>query len=600
MKILPSTHALSLLLSLLIISSVPAAELPQGGEELLKPALIKPYGAGAKFQIVPVSERSFKEAQRIQLDRPADHPWDVGAQSSLPKGLAKEDVGMVVFEARARPFPGESAEKATAEGTIYLQDNTPPDYAKAATLPIRCTSAWQTFYLAFKLDRDLPAATAALSIQLGAKRQILEMGPLKVINYGKKVALKDLPGTVVTYAGRDANAPWRQAALARIEAFRMAPLNLRILDSQKRPAVGAKIGVRQLRNAFGFGSAVTAQWITATDADGEQYRKVVGECFSRVVFENDLKMEFWEQSLTNAPGSGWNWERTQQAAAWLKQQNIPMRGHYLSWAPWEPWSEKLRTTPEKIKERILTHIPRITDAVGDRVFEWDAINHLAGWDKNIDEATGVQFYSEIMKAARAATKHALWVNEDQVFRPGRQQEDYFKRIKLLIADGYKPDGIGNQAHFDSSFLPSPMEMLDNSDRFAALVPALQITEFDVETGGDEELQADYLRDCLLVCYSHPAYTGFLNWGFWEGAHWKPSTALWRKDWSEKPAAKLWRSLVNGTWATKASGKTSDQGDYGVTAHLGLYEISVEFGGKTQTFLAPLTKSSAPFIFTLTP
>ena len=600
MKIHPLTNWITLPVGILLTSFAPAAELPPGGEDLLKPALIKPYGSGAKFGTVPVAERSFKEAQRVQLDQAADHPWDVGAQSSLSKSLAKDDVGIVIFEARAQPFPGESAEKATAEGTIYLQDNTPPDYAKAATLPFRCTTAWQTIYLAFKTDRDLPAATATLSIQLGGKRQILEMGPLRVINYNQRVALKDLPRTAVTYAGRELNAPWRQAANARIEAFRMAPLSLRILDSQKRPAVGAKIGVRQLRNAFGFGSAVTAQWIMDADADGDQYRKVVSECFSRVVFENDLKMEFWERSLTDPPGSVWNWEQTQQAAAWLKAQNIPMRGHYLAWAPWEPWSEKLRTTPEKIKERILTHLPRIASAVGDRVFEWDAINHLAGWDKNIDEATGVKFYSEIMQAARAATKLALWVNEDQIFRPGRQQEDYYKRIKLLIADGYKPDGIGNQGHFDSSFLPTPMEMLDNSDRFAALVPALQITEFDVDTGGDEDLQADYLRDCLLVCYSHPAYTGFLNWGFWEGAHWKPQAALWRKDWSEKPAAKIWRSLVNGTWATKSSGKTSDQGEYGVTAHLGLYEISVEYAGRKQTFLAPLDKSSTPFILTLMP
>ena len=60
MKIPPSTLCIRLLLSLLVFSSSPAAELPQGGEDLLKPALIKPYGAGAKFEIVPVTERSFK------------------------------------------------------------------------------------------------------------------------------------------------------------------------------------------------------------------------------------------------------------------------------------------------------------------------------------------------------------------------------------------------------------------------------------------------------------------------------------------------------------------------------------------------------------
>ena len=170
--------------------------------------------------------------------------------------------------------------------------------------------------------------------------------------------------------------------------------------------------------------------------------------------------------------------------------------------------------------------------VGDRVTEWDALNHPAGWEKGIciDTVLGSDFYTEVFKEARKLTKLPLWINEDQVFRPGRQQEEYYAGIQKLIADGVKLDGIGNQAHFHSSFLPSPREMLANSDRFAKLVPALQLTEFDVNTNGDEQLAADFTRDVLITTFSHPAYTGMVMWGFWEGAHWKPDTALWRKDW----------------------------------------------------------------------
>ena len=34
------------------------------------------------------------------------------------------------------------------------------------------------------------------------------------------------------------------------------------------------------------------------------------------------------------------------------------------------------------------------------------------------------------------------------------------------------------------------------------------------------------------------------------AHWKPETALWRKDWMEKPSAKVWRDLVCNQWRTR--------------------------------------------------
>jgi hypothetical protein len=122
-------------------------------------------------------------------------------------------------------------------------------------------------------------------------------------------------------------------------------------------------------------------------------------------------------------------------------------------------------------------------------------------------------------------------------------------------------------------------MLRISDRFAALVPNLELTEFDVITNGDEELQADWLRDTLIMAYSHPAYSAMMLWVFWEGAGWKPETALWRTDWSEKPNAKVWRELVCKLWRTNASGQTDADGIFSARGHRGLYEVTIEISGK---------------------
>ncbi len=582
-----------------------AAELPPGGRDMLPSADVKAYAGraadqGASAETVPVTGRTFATAQRLILPRNPVNPWDAGLRSQLQGSLAVGDTGVVTFEARALPLTGQKVEDAESGGAVYLEEPTPPKYPKAAQLSFKCGPQWQTFYLAFQAERDMADGKGALVFHLGQRAQAFEIGPVRVVHYGKAVALKDLPRTLMTYRGREADAPWRKEALDRIAQHRMAPLTVKVTDAAGQAVPDAEVNVRQLRSAFGFGTAVTAEWLTKPGADGEAYRKIVDECFSRAVFENDLKMEAWEGSLKNDSASNFQWQNTLKACDWLKERGIGIRGHYLSWAPWEAWSEALKGEPEKIKQRILTHLPRVAAEVGNRVIEWDAINHLAGWDKNIDQATGLEFYAEIMKAARAATKLPLWVNEDQVFRPGRQQEDYYTRIQKLIADGQKPDGIGNQAHFDDSFLPGPQEMLANSDRFAALVPALQITEFDVLTHGDEALEADYLRDILIVCYSHPAYTGFLTWGFWEGSHWKPETALWRKDWSGKPSAAVWRDWVNKQWATRAGGKTGAGGEYTVAAHLGTYEITVQARGKTATVRAPLGKGAGPVDVLLPP
>ena len=587
-----------LLILLLPGLGVAATELPPGGVDLLPSGELRAYVGhaaqqGATAETVPVSGRSFTRAQQVIIPVNPANPWDAGARSILKTGLEKGDSGVVTFEARALPLAGQKPENASAGGNVYIEEALPPKYPKAAQLTFKCGPQWQVYFLPYEAEQAIGQGKSALVFHLGQRAQAFEIGPVRLVHYGKSVKLKDLPRTLVTYQGREADAPWRKEALARIAQHRTAPLVVMVTDSLGKPVAGATVNLRQVRSAFGFGSAVTAQWLTKEGADGDAYRKIVDECFSRVVFENDLKMEMWETSLKNEAGNSFRWEDTLKSFAWLKERGIGVRGHYLSWAPWEEWSEKLKSQPDKIRGRVLTHIPRLAAEVGDRVFEWDAINHLAGWDKNVDEVTGLEFYTDIMKTCRAATKLPLWVNEDQVFRPGRQQEDYYTRIQKLIADGQKPDGIGNQAHFDDSFLPSPQEMLANSDRFAALVPALQITEFDVLTNGDESLAADYLRDILTVCYSHPAYTGFLTWGFWEGAHWKPQTALWLNNWQEKPSARVWRSLVNQEWATQANGQTGEDGSYRVTAHLGTYEIRVAAPGKTITVRTVLSGSQPP-------
>jgi GH35 family endo-1,4-beta-xylanase len=258
------------------------------------------------------------------------------------------------------------------------------------------------------------------------------------------------------------------------------------------------------------------------------------------------------------------------------------RGHYLCWGPWDDWSEKLKDQPTAIRQKIMSHVDEIIRGAAGLVDEWDAVNHPVGWEsprRTVDQVIGPELYADVFKAARARTGVPLWINEDQVFREGRQQDEFYDCIKGLVAQGVRPDGIGNQAHFHSSYLPGGPEMLRISDRFASLVPNLELTEFDVITNGDEELQADWLRDTLIMAYSHPAYSAVMLWVFWEGAGWKPETALWRKDWSEKPNAKVWRELVCKLWRTQAIGETDQSGLLGAHGHRGLYEVTVEIAGK---------------------
>ena len=74
-------------------------------------------------------------------------------------------------------------------------------------------------------------------------------------------------------------------------------------------------------------------------------------------------------------------------------------------------------------------------------------------------------------------------------------------------------------------------------------------------------------------FSHPAVTGVLMWGFWEGRHWRPRAAMVRKDWTLKPNGQAWMDLVEKQWWTDERGKTGPDGEYKIRGFLGDYEIT---------------------------
>jgi hypothetical protein len=92
-----------------------------------------------------------------------------------------------------------------------------------------------------------------------------------------------------------------------------------------------------------------------------------------------------------------------------------------------------------------------------------------------------------------------------------------------------------------------------------------------------------MRDMFTLCYSHPQMTGFVIWGFWEKRHWKPTAAMFKSDWTERPAVKVWRDLVKGKWWTNANLISDADGKAVLQGFFGWYDITIEHDGKIKTF-----------------
>ena len=63
------------------------------------------------------------------------------------------------------------------------------------------------------------------------------------------------------------------------------------------------------------------------------------------------------------------------------------------------------------------------------------------------------------------------------------------------------------------------------------------------------------------------------WGFWEGDHWQPHAAMWKKDWTPTAQVTAYRDLVFNKWWTQISGKADDNGTFKANAFYGDYIIT---------------------------
>ncbi len=438
----------------------------------------------------------------------------------------------------------------------------------------------------------------------------MEVGGISFLNFRENVSLAALPATPLTYSGREPDAPWRKDALDRIERFRKADLAVHVVDASGKPVQDATVHIKMQRHAFGFGSAVTAKLLGVNTEDSEtirkyfkdyggvdsvlKYREIVETLFNKATLENDLKIIYWNAGRTNSsPVYRRDW--TDRALDWLNQRGIQVRGHWMACGFLDELPpEIMHGRQYQVHNYLFATMRDRVKAVGDRVKEWDAINHIVGSGETLETFFGSpDIYVDIMKEARKlAPEASLWVNEGFILPDGRRRDPYEKVIRYLIEHDAAPDGIGFMGHFDSLSLTPPDELLEVFDRFARLIPRLQVTELDVDVGDDERLQADYLRDAMTIAFSHEACQGIVIWGFWENRIYKPSAELYRKNWSVKPAGAMWRDLVFKQWWTDKQGPTDHTGVYKQRGFLGRYEVTATRNDRSVTVKAALPKEGA--------
>lgn len=564
------------------------AALPQGTSviDARRIGAFELMGRDATVKFVDVAVQPFAKAAQIQTLKRPEHSYSLQFRTKTTQPVKKGDVLVAVFSARSVGVAGESS--------IAFELAKAP-YTKSADYPFKLTNSWRRFYVPIIAALDQPAGAAHIMFRLGYDPQTIEIGGLQVLNYGPGIAREKLPYTPATYGGREPDAAWRRNALERIERLRKGDLTVHVVDSNGKAEAGVIVRVRMKRHAFGWGSAVDAKTLLGSTEDSEHYRTHILENFNRVVLENDMKWSPWQRDPQPASN----------AVKWLRDNGIEVRGHCLVW-PGErnlpDFVEALLAKPSDLVAAINAHIREEATAFRGQLIDWDVVNEPFTNFKVQAAVTGLQRNStpdwierhasvlgQFFRTAREADPSAkLYLNDYSILETGGSDaphQDHFERtIRQLQADKTPLDGIGIQGHFseDLTDIPRLWEILD---RYEKLGLPIQITEFDVNTH-DERLASDYTRDFLTAMFAHESVNGVIIWGFWEKRHWIPNAALYRADWSPRPAAIEWQRLVRKDWWTDVEVKTDASGTAKVRGFLGEYEVVT--GGTLAKTVLPLS------------
>lgn len=396
------------------------------------------------------------------------------------------------------------------------------------------------------------------------------------------------------YEGRQLDAVWRRDAADRISQHRRGPLVVIVRDAEGRPVPRTEVHVEQTRHAFGFGASISSVLYQEDSEAGAIYRRLIDQVFrfNEIVTGNDLKP--YHYVLHRAGVGGHHaWDAVEQTLSSMKDRRVRVRGHYLLHGMIRyrqgktNYLEAYEADAPRLRELLLAEAILRGQAVGSLVDEWDVVNHTAGYNpqeswvgRTQDPAYAAQDIRVLDRALPADIQ--LYLNEGNILANGGSAANRYDRVvRGHLEAGAPIDGIGFMGHFkadeatfDSGKLTPPRRQFEILERFAAHGKALKLTEFDVDTGADEQMQADFLRDTMTIAFSHPAMEGVVMWGFWEGRHWRKPAALVRLDGTLKPSGRAWLDLVYGRWWTDVKVSVDGQGGISIPAYYGRYRITV--------------------------
>jgi GH35 family endo-1,4-beta-xylanase len=298
---------------------------------------------------------------------------------------------------------------------------------------------------------------------------------------------------------------------------------------------------------------------------------------------------------------------------WCEKNGIEPKAHILNYASVTP--EWAIGDIAKEKRLLVKRFRELSERYANRVRMWEVTNETM-WGADYAGKNAANLYRQedlvewsFKTAEQFFPGNELIINEAhcRVWNDiwyQRERSPYYMQIERAIHKGARIDAVGLQFHMfhraekvveATRDFYDPKRLFDVLDTYAKFNKPLQITEITIPAysndPGDEEVQAEILRELYRIWFSARGMEAIIYWNLPDGyaAFAEPGDfssgenayygGLCRFDMSPKPAYQVVKDLFAKEWRTNFERDVG--GRFAFRGFHGTYELEVTVNGKTQ-------------------
>ena len=399
---------------------------------------------------------------------------------------------------------------------------------------------------------------------------------------------------------------------AGIEANRKGPMLFTFKDASGKILENVHVKVAQKTHDFKYGADIfMLDEIGDSKEKNEAYKEHFAAAFNLATvpfYWKDLEPEEGKTRYAKNSPKIYRRPPPDLCIEWCEAHGIEPKAHCLNYSSQSPdWA---RGDIQKEKYLLEKRFRELAERYAKRVPMWEVTNETF-WGSN---DSGSNFYREpdfvewsFKLAERYFPANHLVINEwSQLWGDTwnhRSRGRYYMQIERAMLKGARIDGVGMQFHMfhkaeDATAATrqfyDPQCLFDVMDTYAALGRPIQITEITIPAysndPGDEEVQAEILRELYRIWFSHPAMEAIIYWNLPDGYAWGAEPGdmttgenryyggLCRFDLTPKPAYNVVKDLFGKEWRTNFERDVG--GEFAFRGFRGTYELEATANGKT--------------------